>query len=298
LKIDQLSGYLAFHAVARCRSFTAAGRELDVSASAVSQAVTQLERRLGARLFDRTTRSVALTEAGAAFLERVGPALDQLAGASDDVQDRADRPSGTLRLTVPRIASRLLLAPLLPRFLAAHPELRVDVTVDDTLHDIVADGFDAGIRLGETVGKDMVAVRLGSPQETAIVCSPKYLRKHGTPKTPADLRRHACINHRLATSGTIYRWELVVGGKDVDVAVEGPLTVNDTDLAVAAALAGVGIACTFASYVERELATGRLVRVLERHSPPFPGFHLYHSSRKLVPGKLRAFIDFCRRELP
>jgi DNA-binding transcriptional LysR family regulator len=294
MRLDQLSGYTAFLAVARNGGFSTAATALDVSPSALSQAITQLEQRLGARLFDRTTRSVRLTEAGQAFLARVGPALDELAAAGGDLADHAARPFGTLRLTVPRVATTLVLEPLLAGFLAACPDVTVEVSVDDASVDIVAAGFDVGIRLGEWVARDMITTRLGPAQDTALVASPRYLKRRGTPQSPADLARHACINHRLA-SGSVYRWELAMDGKPLVVDVQGPLVVNDMALALSAARADIGIAFTYRSLAERDLASGDLVRVLARHSPSFPGFYLYYSSRRLVPAKLRAFIDHFRQ---
>jgi DNA-binding transcriptional LysR family regulator len=233
---------------------------------------------------------VRLTEAGAAFLARVAPALDELTIAEDELADHAARPFGTLRLTVPRIAS-IALESVLPGFLAAYPDVRVSVTVQDVFVDIVAAGYDAGVRLGESIERDMVATPLGRPQEAALVAAPSYLKRNGTPRTVADLTRHSCINHRLG-SGEIYRWELVHDDKPLRVEVSGQLTVDDPALAVAAAIGGVGIAFTFKSYVKQALASGTLVRVLAGSSPVFPGFHLYYPTRRLLPAKLRAFVDY------
>lgn len=296
MRLDQLTGYTAFLAVSRHQGFTAAAAEMQVSTSALSQAVMQLEQRLGARLFNRTTRSVRLTEAGAVFLARVGPAFDELTSAESELVNQALHPSGMLRLTVPRIAS-MLLESLIPTFLAAHPDINIEVVVEDALVDIVAGGYDAGIRLGESIERDMVATRIGPEQETALVASPNYLRSRGTPKSIAELALHSCINHRLA-SGEIYRWELKRNKKQIRVEVSGQLTVNDPSFAVASAISGVGIALTLKGFIKEELACGRLIQILADHSPAFPGFFIYYSTRRLLPAKLRAFIDFAREKRP
>jgi DNA-binding transcriptional LysR family regulator len=296
VRSDQLSGFLAFAAVARRGSFTAAGVDLAMSASAVSQSVAQLEARLGARLFDRTTRRVQLTEVGSALFARVAPALEELVRAQEQAQEQASEPSGTLRINAPHLATRLFLEPMLPGFLAAYPEVHVEIAVEDALTDIVGEGFDCGVRLGESLHRDMVAVRLGGDQETALIASPRYLKRRGVPKTPADLRQHDCISFRSRTTGGLYRWELVDRDKDVTLDVAGRLTVNDIDLAMRAARDGLGIAYGFLAYVDADLKRGRLVRVLERYSPRFAGFYLYYSSRRLTPPKLRAFLEHCRAQ--
>lgn len=247
---------------------------------------------LGTRLFNRTTRSVRLSEAGAAFLERIGPVFEELASAEGELSSHAERPFGTLRLTVPRIAAPLLES-IMPGFLAAYLDIKAETMLEDALVDVVAGGYDAGIRLGEIVERDMVATRFGPEQETAVVASPNYLKFRGTPKTIAGLTGHSCINHRLP-SGEIYRWELKQQKKQIRVEVAGQLTVNDPGLAVASAIAGVGIAFTFKSYVKEHLASGSLIQILADCSPAFPGFYLYYSTRRLLPAKLRAFIDYIR----
>lgn len=292
MKLDQFVGYTAFLAVAKHEGFSAAAIELEVTPSALSQAITSLEHRVGARLFHRTTRSVRLTEAGSEFLTRIGPALQELVAAGSDLAEHAARPFGTLRFTAPRIAFPLLEA-IVPSFLVQYPDVKVDMSVDDAFVDIVTGGFDAGIRLGESVEKDMVATRIGPRQQAVIVASPAYLKQHGTPKIPEDLAAHNCIRQRLA-SGTIYRWEFEVDGKDLSVDVAGSLTVNDPALAVAAATAGVGLAFSFKGFVVRELENGTLVRVLTKYSPVFSEYFLYYPSRRQLPAKLQAFINHCR----
>jgi len=293
---DQLDGLLAFVYVAEKRSFTAAAARLGVSPSAVSQTVRQLEQKLGLRLLNRTTRSVGLTEAGTRFLERVGPAVGHLLAAVDDLSDLRDRPSGLLRLNLSRIACAMLLEPVLSDFLRAYPEIRLDVALDDGFVDIVKDGFDAGIRLGGTVERDMVAIRLG-PEHIglALVGSPDYLARRGRPEHPRDLAAHDCVRHRFVTSGVIWRWEFEhFDGETVQVAVDGPLIANDSSLTVRAALDGIGLAYTLDAYVAPHVASGRLVRLLPDWSPRFPGFQLYHPGRIGMPPKLRAFVDFIR----
>ena len=284
----------AFVAVARERSFRRASERLGVSPSALSHTIRGLEQRLGAKLLNRTTRSVAPTEAGSALFDRLSPAFDDIAGAVEGMSAFRDRPSGTVRLNVPKLAARMALAPRFGRFARAHPEVRLDLTIDDALTDIVAGGFDAGIRPGERVQRDMVAVRVTRDLRTAIVGSPCYLASRPRPETPRDLRDHACINYRWAGSGMVYQWPFEKAGEALDAAVEGPLTLNDTDLIMSAALDGVGLACILEDAVSEHVAAGLLVRVLEDWCQPFPGFFLYYPGRRQVPPALRALIDFLR----
>jgi DNA-binding transcriptional LysR family regulator len=291
---DDLAGLTTLLAVADKRSFTAAAAELGLTPSAVSQTVSALEQRLGVRLLQRTTRSVGLTEAGERFLAQVRPALASVRSAVESLDAARGRPSGTLRLNVPRLASQWIVEPLLAPFLAAHPDLRLDIAIDDGLANIVDQGFDAGIRLGEMLDRDMVAIRLTGDMRTAIVGSPAYLAAHGAPKHPRDLLRHACINYRRISSGTVYRWELTVKGREVTIAVDGRLVTNDGELMLRAALDGVGLAYLMEHVVADHLASGRLVRVLDRYCPPFPGLFLYYPSRAQLAPKLRALLDFLR----
>lgn len=291
---DELSGLGALLAVAERRSFTAAAAALGITPSAVSQTVRALEDRLGVRLVQRTTRSVGLTEAGAAFVARLKPAL---AGVRDAVAALAElraRPTGTLRLTVPRIAYQLALAPRLPSFLAAHPALRIDVSIDDAFVDIVEHGFDAGIRIGEMIERDMVSVPIGGDMRMAIVGSPAYFAAHGTPRHPRDLHAHDCINYRRRALGVLARWELTERGKDLEIAVDGRLQLNDSELMVEAALDGLGLAYVMDDIVRDHLASGRLVRVLEPYCTPFPGLFLYYPSRTQLSPKLAALADHLR----
>lgn len=291
---DDLAGLSLFVEVAKRRSFTAAAAALRVTPSAVSQAITALEKRLGVRLLQRTTRNVGLTEAGERFLSRLLPALDDVHASFAALDQLRERPAGTLRLNVPRIASRRFLEPRLADFLAAYPEIHVDVVVDDGFSDIVASGFDAGIRLGESLQRDMVAVRISADERVAVVGAPSYFAARGKPKHPRELHAHECINYRRISGGDVYRWEFTEKGKDFDVAVRGRLVCNDADLMMRAAIDGVGLAHVLESMVERELADKRLVRVLEGFCPPFPGQFLYYPSRTHMTPKLKALVDFLR----
>lgn len=282
-------------AIAMHGSFARAAKHLRVSPSALSQTVRGLEERLGVRLLNRTTRSVAPSEAGARLLARLAPAMTELDSALAEVTNTRESPAGTLRINMPRQAIRLL-GPLLGRFYAACPEIVLDIMVDDKLTDIVKGGFDAGIRIGERLEKDMIALKLGGDYEMIAVGTPEYFASHGIPKHPRDLHRHRCINWRWPTDGSLYRWEFSRGKQELEIAVEGPLVVTDVELALQGALAGVGIAYLFEPGVQSYIDEGRLMRVLEAWSPGFPGMHLYYPSRRHVPRPLRAFVDFLRKE--
>ena len=284
----------AFVAVAQERSFRRASMRLGLSPSALSHTIRELEERLGAKLLNRTTRSVAPTDAGLSLLGRLAPAFADIAGAVGAVSAFRDQPSGTVRLNLPKLAAQTTLAPAFGRFARAYPDVHLELTVDDGLTDIVAGGFDAGIRPGERVQRDMVAVRVTPDLRTAVVGSPGYLGLRPRPRTPHDLRDHACINYRWAGSRALYRWPFEKAGETLEVAVEGPLTLNDTDLILAAALDGVGLACTLESVVAGHVAAGRLVRLLEEWCQPFSGFFLYYPGRRQVPTALRALIDFLK----
>lgn len=287
----------ALCAIAEHGSFARAAAHLRITPSALSQTLRKLEERMGVRLINRTTRSVAPSEAGERLLARLLPALSEIDAALADVRSLRGVPQGTLRINAPRLAVTQFLGPLLAPFHAAYPEIVLDVVVEDALADIVAGRFDAGIRLGERVEKDMVAVKLGGDFHTFVVASPEYLARHGEPETPRDLRRHRCLNWRMPTDGRIYRWEL---GRDeeIEVAVEGPLITNDTDLMLRAALDGVGIAYLLGEHIEALIRAGKLKRVLEPWSPSFPGLYLYYPSRRQMPPTLRAFLDFVRDRAP
>ncbi|MFD2265194.1 LysR family transcriptional regulator [Lacibacterium aquatile] len=284
-----------FLAVARHRSFRAAAVELGVTPSALSHAVRAMEERLGLRLFNRTTRSVALTEVGERLHQRVAPAFRDIGDALDDLNNFRATPVGTLRLNAPRIAATLVLLPLITRFRASFPEIRVELAAEDMLVDVVAGGFDAGVRFGERIAADMIAVPLGPRHRFAVVARPDYFERHPRPVTPHDLAHHECIRFRFQ-NGSLYRWEFERGGIELDVEVDGPLTLSDQELMLEAALAGSGIAYVFEAQVTEHLAAGRLERVLEDWCPFYPGFFLYYPSRRQLPAPLRAFIDFTRTQ--
>jgi DNA-binding transcriptional LysR family regulator len=285
-----LNDLLAFAAVARERSFTRAAAVLGMSPSALSHAMRGLEERLGVRLLARTTRSVAPTEAGERLLQSLNPALSDIEGGLDALAEWRDNPSGTVRITTFAYAARMVLVPKLPAFLLAHPDINVEVIIQDGLTDIVASGFDAGIRLGETVDKDMIAVRVGPELRTVVVGTPSYFARIPPPDTPYDLERHACIGYRLTTSGGLLPWEFEKDGKEIKIRTSGPLIVNDGELPAAAVRAGVGLGYLMEHDVADEIASGALVQVLDDWCPPFPGFHLYHPSRRQSPPALRALI--------
>jgi DNA-binding transcriptional LysR family regulator len=291
-----LSDLSAFVAVATHRSFSRAAAELGLSPSALSHTVRSLEERLDLRLLNRTTRSVAPTEAGERLLERLRPALRDIDDALEDANAFRDKPVGRLRLNVPRSAALLALAPVMTQFIKAYPQMRLEITTEDRLVDIVAGGYDAGVRFGESVERDMVAVRIGPDLRLAVVGAPAYFQKHPKPRKPHDLQDHACIRFRLP-SGSLYRWEFEKQGEPLEVEVAGPLTLSDQELMVQAALDGAGLAMVLENHARAHLKARRLVRVLSDWCPPFPGYFLYYPSRRQVPAGLRAFIDMMRQEL-
>lgn len=293
MKSNDLSELTVFLAVAEERSFTRAGKRLGVSPSAVSHAMRSLEEQIGVRLLSRTTRSVALTEAGEQLLARVRPAITDIRRAMEQVTGHKDHPSGRVRLLVPRLAAMTVLAPKLGKFAHDYPDVVLDVTTDDSRMDIVAAGFDAGIHFGEYIEKDMIAVRVSADQRPAIVGSPEYLKAHPRPKSPRDLVTHRCINFRHGSEG-VYRWEFEKGRKSLSVAVNGPLIVDDLEIVTRAAIDGVGLAFMSEEHAEPYLATKALVRVLEDWCQPFPGFFLYYPSRRQQPAALSALIKTLR----
>lgn len=302
MRDDRTPALRAFHTIARHGSFTRAAAELEVTASALSQTLRQLEQRLGVRLLQRTTRKVGLTEAGRQFLERIAPALAEIDGAVETLRQHGDRPAGTLRITVARGFLDHLIAPHLVAFLQAWPEVRLDIIADSALADLVADGIDAGIRLGERLARDVVAVPLGGPLRSLVVGSPAYFARHGRPQHPRDLQQHVCARFRHASSGAIYRWEFAhksgpQRGRWFEMEVDGPLTVNDTSLALRAAVDGLLLVHVLEPEARSAIAAGQLETVLDSWLPPYDGFYLYYPSRMQVPPKLRAFIDFMRMRL-
>jgi DNA-binding transcriptional LysR family regulator len=295
--VTNLADLNAFVSVARAGGFREAARATDTSASGLSEAVRRLETQLGIRLLNRTTRSVAPTEAGKRLLERLSPALSEVESALDVVNKFRDKPSGTLRLNVPISAARLVLPGIVPPFLATYPDIQLDVVAEDSFVDVLAAGFDAGIRYEERLEQDMIAVPIGPrTQRFAAAAAPAYLERRGRPRHPRELLEHACLRGRFS-SGAMAVWEFERAGDVVRIEPTGPLLVSTgtaTDLAVDAALAGVGIVCLFEDWLRPHLDSGALEPVLEPWWQRFSGPFLYYSGRRLVPAPLRAFIDFIR----
>jgi len=292
---DDLTILAAFLVVAEERSFTRAAKRLGVTPSAVSHSIRSLEEKLGVRLLSRTTRSVAPTEAGEQLLTRVRPAFADIREAVDGVFVFRDRPTGRVRLLVPRLAAMTVLAPKLGEFARDYPDVILDVTTDDSRMDIVAAGFDAGIHFGEYIEKDMIAVRVSSDLRPAIVGSTEYFESHPRPKSPRDLLEHRCINFRHGSAG-VYRWEFEKGRKSLSIAVNGPLVVDDLEILIRAAVDSVGLAFMSEDHAAPYIASGELVRVLEPWCQPFPGFYLYYPSRRQQPAALSALISVLRLE--
>jgi DNA-binding transcriptional LysR family regulator len=289
--IAELSAFLA---VARERSFTRAAAQLGVSPSALSQTMRGLEERLGVRLLTRTTRSVAPTEAGERLAAAVGPRLDEIEAEIASLSDLRDKPTGKIRLTTVDHAAQTILWPAMASFLRQYPDVQVEISVNNTLVDMVAEGFDAGIRMGEQVAHDMIAVRIGPQICMAVVATPAYFGARGTPKTPQDLAEHSCINLRLPTLGGLYAWEFEQGSREINVRVEGQLTTNDIVVMRRAALDGVGVAFIPHDFVQAHLDAGELVRVLVDWTPPFPGYHLYYPSRRQLSPAFAALVAALR----
>jgi DNA-binding transcriptional LysR family regulator len=294
MKRDDLYDLAAFVVVAEQGSFTRAAAELGMSQSALSHGMKALEERLGVRLLSRTTRSVSTTEAGETLLRSLRPALDEISSGLNAVGALRGKPSGTVRVTATKHAVSSVVMPVLPRFLAAHPDIRVDMIVDDNLTDIVADRIDAGIRFGDIVEKDMIAIRIGPDIRMAVVGSPAYFADHPVPKTPRELAGHRCINYRHVRTGGLYAWDFEEKGRPFQVRVEGPLVFNNPDLIREAALAGQGIAYVYLDEVAADIRAGRLKRILEKWCPIFPGYYLYHPSRRQTPPALTALIAALR----
>jgi DNA-binding transcriptional LysR family regulator len=284
----------AFAVVAEERSFTRAAARLGVSPSALSHTVRRLEERLRIKLLARSTRSVSTTEAGERLLARLRPAIEEITNAVEDLGRLLDRPSGHVRITASRTAARMVVAPVLPRFAERYPEIVVEILIDPALTNIIAQRFDAGIRLGESLEKDVVAVPVTGQLRMAVVGSAQYFAANPAPSTPHHLREHRCINFRLPSAGTLYKWEFEKAHHSIEVGVEGPLTFDDEGLVIDAALAGVGLAYLIEDQVTSLLQAGALSRVLEDWCPPFPGFFLYYPGRRQVSPALAAFIDAIR----
>jgi DNA-binding transcriptional LysR family regulator len=277
---QNVNDLIAFRAVARERSFTRAAAQLGVSPSALSHTIRALEERLRLRLLTRTTRSVAPTEAGERLLGVIGPHFDEIEAGLAALSDLRDKPAGTIRITCADHPTETILWPALESFLPEYPDIHVEISVDDTLLDIVEERFDAGVRLGEQVAKDMISVQISPEVRMAVVGAPAYFEAHGKPQTPHDLAAHKCINVRLRARGGLYPWEFEKDGRELKVRVEGQVAFNDARLLIKAARAGLGLAYVFSDLVETELSKGQLVEVLADWTPPFTGYHLYYPSRR------------------
>lgn len=294
MRRETVTDLLAFVAVAREGSFTRAAARLGVSQSALSHTIRGLEERLGIRLVARTTRRVAPTEAGERLLRTVGPRLDEIDTELAALSELRDKPAGTIRVTAGEHAAQTILWPAVARLLPDYPDIRIEITVDNGLTDIVAERYDAGVRLGERVAKDMIAVRVGPDMRMAVVGSPAYFARRAPPKTPLHLADHRCINLRLPTSGGLYAWEFEKGRRELKVHVDGQLVFNNIALRVDAALAGFGLVYLPEDQVEAHIADGRLIRVLADWCPSFPGYHLYYPSRRQPTPAFALFVESLR----
>lgn len=291
MKGSEYSELKAFLCVAEERSFRRAAGKLGTSPSALSHTIRELEQRLGARLLNRTTRSVAPTEAGQALFDRVRPALDEIGLAVRDISASQSHPQGRIRINLPRIAARLLITPMLPAFTKSHPDVRLDLIIDDAITDIIKAGFDAGIRSGELVQQDMIAVRLTPDMHMCVVGSPNYFVDRPVPLHPRDLRDHLCLTYRWESNGALQRWQFEGPEGTILVEVENVITINETDFLLDAALKGAGLAYLGENFVQPYIQRGELIHVLHEWSRPLAGFHLYYVNKPHMPAALRAFID-------
>lgn len=291
---ENINDLQAFLAVARERSFTRAAAKLGVSQSALSHTIRSLEARLGLRLLTRTTRSVSPTEAGERLLGTIGPRLDEIEAELAMLRDLRDKPAGTIRITTSAHAAETVLWPTLERFLPGYPDINVEITIENGLTDIVAQRYDAGVRLGEQVAMDMITVRIGPEMRMACVGSPAYLAGRKPPRTPQDLIHHSCINLRLPTYGGLYAWEFEKGGRQLNVRVEGQLIFNSTAQILTAALAGFGLGYVLENSAAPYIASGQLKRVLADWCPPFPGYHLYYASRRQPSSAFSLLVEALR----
>src|ERR671918_245529 len=291
---QNVNDLVAFLAVARERSFTKAAARLGVSQSALSHTVRGLEARLGLRLLARTTRSVSPTEAGERLLHTVGPRFEEIEAELEALSELREKPAGTIRINAIDYVADTILWPKLAKILSQYPDIKVEITIDYGLADIVAERYDAGVRAGEQVAKDMIAVRIGPDMRMAVVGAPSYFKQRSEPKTPQDLISHHCINLRLPTHGGLYAWEFEKGGRELKVRVEGQLVFNGTYQTLNAALAGFGLAYVPEDLAQPHLAEGRLKRVLEDWCPPYPGYHLYYPSRRQSSTAFALLVDALR----
>lgn len=298
MRRDEMADLTVFSVIAEERSFTRAAAKLAMSQSALSQIARRLEERLGVRLLARTTRSVAPTEAGERLLQSLNPAMREIEASIAALGEFRDRPGGTIRITSVEHAARTVLSPVLAKLLPRYPDMTVEVFVDYSLTDVVAERFDAGVRLGAQVAKDMIAARISPDIPMAIVGSPAYLRRRSIPQVPQDLTDHRCINLRLPTSNSLYAWRLAEDGKIMRVHVDGPLIFNSIDLIRDATLDGLGLGYLPLDQVERHLKAGRLIRVLEDSVPPLPGYHLYYPNRRHASPAFKVLVDALRYRGP
>lgn len=286
-----LPALVSFESVARHLSFARAAEELDVTTTAISKAIKKLETQLNVRLFNRTTRSVALTEAGTKLLDTLAPALLQIRDSMQQVGDFSDRPQGLLRINSGYVPYAAMVQMHLASFGERYPDITLDITLDNNLSDIVAGGFDAGIRLGHALQRDVIAVPLGPMQQLSVVGSPRYFKRRGTPRTPHELLEHDCIRHRL-NRARFFEWEFRIGGRVVTIDVHGRLVLDEMRAVLGAACHGCGLGLVFRQFAAAEIASGAVVPILDQYLPPDQPFHLYYANRAHTPSKLRAFIDF------
>ena len=294
MRREELGDLAAFLAVAQEHSFTRAAAKLGTSQSALSHTVRRLEERLQVRLLTRTTRSVSTTEAGKRLLDTVGPAIDSIQQQLENLSEFRDRPSGTIRITTPDHAAQTILWPVVDRYLRQYPDVHIELDADTSLTDIVSERFDAGVRLGEQVANDMIAVRIGPQLRMAVIAAPAYFAAHGKPKTPHDLTSHKCINLRMRTSGGLYVWEFEKGGQELNVRVEGQITFNGAAPILQAVQAGHGIAYVMEDRAESLLDSGAAIRVLESWCPSFDGYHLYYPSRRQPTPAFSLLVEMLR----
>jgi DNA-binding transcriptional LysR family regulator len=294
MRREELTDLNAFLAVAEAQSFTRAAAQLGTSQSALSYTLRRLETRLGVRLLTRTTRRVAPTEAGERLLRTLRPALDDIAAELAGLSDMRTTPGGSIRITTSAHAAASVLWPVMANVLSRYPDIHVELNIESRLTDIVAERYDAGVRLGEQLAKDMVAVRIGPDLRMAVVGAPSYFATRPSPRTPQDLAEHNCINLRLTTLGGLYAWELERDGRELKVRVDGQLVFNDPGMVLRAAASGFGLACVLEDHVEAYLASGDLVRVLADWCPPFPGYHLYYPSRRQPSAAFALLVDALR----
>jgi DNA-binding transcriptional LysR family regulator len=294
MRRDELGDLMAFLVVARERSFTRAAARLDTSQSALSHTIRRLEARIGLRLLTRTTRSVAPTDAGERLLETLQPAVEDIEAKLAALRELRDKPAGNIRITTGQHAAHTVLWPALAGFLAQYPDIQVELAIDQHLTDLVTDRLDAGVRLGEQIAKDMIAVRIGPDIRFAVVGSPAYFENHPRPKTPQDLARHRCINLRLPTHGGLYPWEFDKNGRQLNVRVEGQLVFNEMPLVLRAAVDGFGLAIVMEDQAAPLIAAGRLVRVLADWCAQFSGYHLYYPSRRQLAPAFALLIEALR----